>query len=93
MTENEGMEKSAAITIEEHQAWNEECGCGITLYCSRLCLCVPVLNALINMVDVTNLPSSDRMWIQSPGAITARSLPSSVSLSFFASVLFFSAEK
>ena len=90
--EDEGTLKSVGITIEE-------CGSGIMLYtgCVFVCLCVgvceSVLNALINTLDVTNLPSTDRMWIQSPGAITALPLhPCLCPSVFFSSLLFFSTE-
>lgn len=90
--EDEDKVKSVGITIEE-------CGSGIMLYtgCVFVCWCVgvceSVLNALINTVDVTNLPSTDRMWIQSPGAITALPLhPCLCPSVFLGSLLFFSTE-
>ena len=92
--EDEGEVKSAGITIEE-------CGSEIMLYtdcvfvclCAGVCVCVSLLTALINTVDVTNLPSTDRMWIQSPGAITALPLlPCLCPSVFLGSLLFFSTE-
>lgn len=55
---NISVEERSVELAKAYQVWNWESGYGITLCYPSMDVCVLALNALINMVDVTNLPSS-----------------------------------